>query len=289
MANMREIRARIKSVKSTQQITKAMKMVAAAKLRRTEGGLTGARDFARQSQKILDELLSGENTGFSNRFLEPRQEVRRICYVLFVGSRGLCGVYNHAVLHYAQEVLRKETRPCTVVVCGRWGRDVIAHEGLPVERTFAELSDTPTMADSLEVSDYLKSLYLSGEADEIHLIYQQYRSVLQQSPGRMQLLPAKPESTDETAKDYLFEPDGESVLENLMQLYLNNTVYSVMLEAKVGEHAARMSAMSTAADSTAELIDALSLQLNRVRQAAITTEIAEIVGGASALKTANKE
>lgn len=289
MANMREIRARIKSVKSTQQITKAMKMVAAAKLRRTEGGLTGARDFARQSQKILDELLSGENTGYSNRFLEPRQEVRRICYVLFVGSRGLCGVYNHAVLHYAQEVLRKETRPCTVVVCGRWGRDVIAHEGLPVERTFAELSDTPTMADSLEVSDYLKSLYLSGEADEIHLIYQQYRSVLQQSPGRMQLLPAKPESTDETAKDYLFEPDGESVLENLMQLYLNNTVYSVMLEAKVGEHAARMSAMSTAADSTAELIDALSLQLNRVRQAAITTEIAEIVGGASALKTANKE
>lgn len=289
MANMREIRARIKSVKNTQQITKAMKMVAAAKLRRTEGGMSGAREFARQSQQILNELLSGENTAYSNRFLEPRQEVKRVCYVLFVGSRGLCGVYNHAVLRYAQEVLREEMRPYTVVVCGRWGRDVIAHEGLPVERTFAELSDTPGLADSLTVADYLKSMYLNGEADEIHLIYQQYRSVLQQTPGMVQLLPAKPEASSQTANDYIFEPDGESVLENLMQLYLNNTVYSVMLEAKVGEQAARMTAMSTATDATTELIDELSLKLNRVRQAAITTEIAEIVGGANALKTAKKE
>lgn len=289
MANMREIRARIKSVKNTQQITKAMKMVAAAKLRRTEGGMSGAREFARQSQQILNELLSGENVSYSNRFLEPRQEVKRICYVLFVGSRGLCGVYNHAVLRYAQEVLREETRPCTVVVCGRWGRDVIAHEGLPVEHTFAELSDTPGLVDSLTVADYLKSMYLNGEADEIHLIYQQYRSVLQQTPGMVQLLPAKPETSAQTANNYIFEPDGESVLENLMQLYLNNTVYSVMLEAKVGEQAARMTAMSTATDATTELIDELSLKLNRVRQAAITTEIAEIVGGANALKTAKKD
>lgn len=289
MANMREIRARIKSVKNTQQITKAMKMVAAAKLRRTEGGMSGAREFARQSQQILNELLSGENVSYSNRFLEPRQEVKRVCYVLFVGSRGLCGVYNHAVLRYAQEVLREETRPCTVVVCGRWGRDVIAHEGLPVEHTFAELSDTPGLVDSLTVADYLKSMYLNGEADEIHLIYQQYRSVLQQTPGMVQLLPAKPETSAQTANDYIFEPDGESVLENLMQLYLNNTVYSVMLEAKVGEQAARMTAMSTATDATTELIDELSLKLNRVRQAAITTEIAEIVGGANALKTAKKD
>lgn len=289
MANMREIRARIKSVKNTQQITKAMKMVAAAKLRRTEGGMSGAREFARQSQQILNELLSGENVSYSNRFLEPRQEVKRVCYVLFVGSRGLCGVYNHAVLRYAQEVLREETRPCTVVVCGRWGRDVIAQEGLPVERTFDELSDTPGLADSLTVADYLKSMYLNGEADEIHLIYQRYCSVLQQTPGMVQLLPAKPEVSSQTANDYIFEPDGESVLENLMQLYLNNTVYSVMLEAKVGEQAARMTAMSTATDATTELIDELSLKLNRVRQAAITTEIAEIVGGANALKTAKKK
>ena len=286
MANMREIRARIKSVKSTQQITKAMKMVSAAKLRRTEGSMATVRNFAGQSQHILDELLSGSGVGCANRFLTPREEVRNVCYVLFVGSRGLCGIYNHAVVRYAQEVLAAEPRPYSLVVCGRWGRDVIAHEGLQAERTFADMSDTPTLEDSLELADYLKEKYLTEEADEIHLIYQHYHSVLQQTPASLQLLPAKAEAKGESGGEYIFEPDGETVLENLMQLYLNNTVYSVLLEAKVGEQAARMTAMSTATDATTELIDDLSLQLNRVRQAAITTEIAEIVGGANALDTA---
>ncbi len=285
---MREIRARIKSVKSTQQITKAMKMVSAAKLRRTEGSMATVRHFAGQSQHILDELLSVSGVGCANRFLTPREEVRNVCYVLFVGSRGLCGIYNHAVVRYAQEVLAAETRPYSLVVCGRWGRDVIAYEGLQAERTFADMNDTPTLEDSLALADYLKEKYLKEEADEIHLIYQHYHSVLQQTPAILQLLPAKAEEAKgESGSEYIFEPDGETVLENLMQLYLNNTVYSVLLEAKVGEQAARMTAMSTATDATTELIDDLSLQLNRVRQAAITTEIAEIVGGANALDTAN--
>ena len=249
--------------------------------------MAGVRYFAEQSQAILDELLAGSAGVYSNRFLIPREEVKKVCYVLFVGNRGLCGVYNHAILRYMQEVLEAETRPCEVVVCGRWGRDVIAHEGLPVERTFADMSDTPTLEESLQLADFLKEKYLNEEADEIHLIYQHYHSVLQQNPASLQLLPAKAEAKSETENEYIFEPDGESVLENLMQLYLNNTVYAVMLEAKVGEQAARMTAMSTATDATTDLIDDLSLQLNRVRQAAITTEIAEIVGGANALKTAN--
>lgn len=286
MANMREIRARIKSVKSTQQITKAMKMVSAAKLRRAEGGMAALRNFAEQSQRVLDELLSG-NEHYDNRFLTPREKVRKVCYVLFIGNRGLCGVYNHAVLRYAQEILAAETRPYSLIVCGRWGRDVIAHEGLQVERTFSEINDIPTLKDSLTLSEYLKEKYLQEEVDEIHLIYQRYQSVLQQTPGILQLLPAGAEAKEKTDNEIIFEPDREVVLENLMELYLNNTIYSVMLEAKVGEQAARMTAMSAATDSTTELIDDLSLQFNRVRQAAITTEIAEIVGGANALKTAN--
>lgn len=288
MANMREIHAQIKSVKNTQQITKAMKMVAAAKLRRTEGGMAGIRTFAGQSRKILSDLLSGETAGYTNRFLAPRKEVRRVCYVLFVGSRGLCGIYNHAVLRYAEELLAQETRPYTLVVCGRWGRDVIAHAGLTASRTFDELSDTPTMDEALILSRYLKHLYLQEEADEVHLIYQHYHSALQQTPTVVKLLPAEPESAEGPVSDYLFEPDAESVLENIMQLYLDNTVFSVLLEAKVGEHAARMTAMSTATDATTELIDDLSLELNSLRQAAITTEIAEIVGGANALKQSNQ-
>lgn len=290
MASMREIRARIRSVKNTQQITKTMKMVASAKLHRTQSGLSGIRSFARRSQHVLAELMAGENAGYDNEFLLPRKEVRTVCYVLFVGNRGLCGVYNHAVLRYAQELVQADERPCTVVVCGSWGRDIIAQSGLPVRHTFDALSDTPDMAEALPVADYLKRLYLSGEADEIHLVYQRFRSALQQVPDQVQLLPARlqVQQREEAGNDYIFEPDARSVLENMVQLYLNNMVYSVLLEAKVSEQASRMAAMSAATDATTELINDLSLQLNRVRQAAITTEIAEIVGGANALKKAKK-
>lgn len=290
MASMREIRARIRSVKSTQQITKTMKMVASAKLHRTQSGLSGIRSFARRSQHVLAELMAGENAGYDNEFLLPRKEVRTVCYVLFVGNRGLCGVYNHAVLRYAQELVQADERPCTVVVCGSWGRDIIAQSGLPVRHTFDALSDTPDMAEALPVADYLKRLYLSGEADEIHLVYQRFQSALQQVPDQVQLLAAQlqPQEREEAGNDYIFEPDARSVLENMVQLYLNNMVYSVLLEAKVSEQASRMAAMSAATDATTELINDLSLQLNRVRQAAITTEIAEIVGGANALKKAKK-
>lgn len=290
MASMREIRARIRSVKNTQQITKTMKMVASAKLHRTQSGLSGIRSFARRSQHVLAELMAGENAGYDNEFLLPRKEIRTVCYVLFVGNRGLCGVYNHAVLRYAQELVQADERPCTVVVCGSWGRDIIAQSGLPVRHTFDALSDTPDMAEALPVADYLKRLYLSGEADEIHLVYQRFQSALQQVPDQVQLLPARlqVQQREEAGNDYIFEPDARSVLENMVQLYLNNMVYSVLLEAKVSEQASRMTAMSAATDATTELINDLSLQLNRVRQAAITTEIAEIVGGANALKKAKK-
>lgn len=283
MANIRAIRSRIKSVQSTQQITKAMKMVAVAKLRRTQGGMDAMRLFAEKSQEILDALLAGDHPDFENRFLQPRAGIQRVCYVLFVGNRGLCGVYNSALLRHLTQLLQAETRPYSVVVCGRWGHEALAAGGLPVARTFPELSDTPTMEQALEVSEYLKRMYLSGEADEIHLVYQRYQSALQQTPASLQLLPAQPETRGGAANDYLFEPDQETILENVMQLYLNNTVYSVMLEARVGEHAARMTAMSAATDSTSELIGELQLQLNRARQGAITTEISEIVGGAAAL------
>ena len=287
MANMRAIRSRIKSVQNTQQITKTMKMVAAANLRRTQTGMSAMRTFAEQTQQLMDALLAG-GAQYPNPLLERREDVKNVCYVLFVGNRGLCGMYNHANVRFLQQLCREETRPCSVVVYGRWGRDVIAQSGLNVIETFQEVSDTPTMNDALQLADYLKRMYLSGEADEIHLVYQHFRSVLSQNPTDLQLLPAAPEAKGEPPHDYIFEPDETTILENVLQLYVNNTVLSVMLEAKTGEHAARMTAMSTATDSTRELIAALQLHLNRARQAAITTEISEIVGGANALKKYKK-
>ena len=157
----------------------------------------------------------------------PGARSKRVCYVLFVGNRGLCGVYNHAVLRYAQELVQAEARPCTVVVCGSWGKDIIRQSGLPVQHTFDAISDAPGMAEALPVADYLKRIYLSGQVDEIHLVYQQFCSALQQVPGQVQLLPARLDAheQEEPTNDYIFEPDARSVLENMVQLYLNNMVF----------------------------------------------------------------
>ena len=283
MANMRAIRSRIKSVQNTQQITKTMKMVAAANLRRTQSGMSAMRTFAQQTQQLMDALLSG-GTQYENPLLQPREPAQKVLYVLFVGNRGLCGMYNHTALRFLQQQIQTDGRESSVIVCGRWGKDVIAQTGLNVIDTISDMSDTPSMDQALVLADRLRWMYLNGEADEIHLVYQHFTSVLSQNPMDLQLLPAAPEAKGESPHDFIFEPDQATILANVLQLYLSNTVYSVMLEAKTGEHAARMTAMSTATDSTRELIASLQLHLNRARQAAITTEISEIVGGANALK-----
>lgn len=286
MANMRAIRTRIKSVKNTEQITKAMKMVAVSKLRRTQSGMQAIRPFSEKSQEVMDTLLSSSSVP-ENRFIKPHKEVKKVCYVLFLGNRGLCGAYNSSILHYANSVIKQSGKDYGLVVCGRWGKDVLANSSLKVVKTFSELSDTPSIDEALDVADYLKSLYTSGEYDEVHLIYQHYVTALRQDPMNVQYLPAVPEKSEHKkgpGRIFIFEPDTDSVLESVMQLYLNNKIMSVLLDSKCGEHSARMTAMTAASDSTKTLIAQLDLKLNRARQAAITTEITEIVGGAAALK-----
>lgn len=286
MANMRAIRTRIKSVKNTEQITKAMKMVAVSKLRRTQSGMQAIRPFSEKSQEVMDTLLSSSSVP-ENRFIKPHKEVNKVCYVLFLGNRGLCGAYNSSILHYANSVIKQSGKDYGLVVCGRWGKDVLANSSLKVVKTFSELSDTPNIDEALEVADYLKRLYTSGKYDEVHLIYQHYVTALRQDPMNVQYLPAVPEKSEHKkgpGRIFIFEPDTDSVLESVMQLYLNNKIMSVLLDSKCGEHSARMTAMTAASDSTKTLIAQLDLKLNRARQAAITTEITEIVGGAAALK-----
>ena len=260
MTNLHKIRARIRSVNSTQQITRTMKMIAVSKLRKTQTSLAGVRLFADKSQAVLNALLAGD-ANFEHPYLTPRRHVGRVCYVVFWGNRGLCGAFNQLLLRHLEGLVRAEARPCSVIVCGRWGRDVLAGTDLPVRQIFSDLSDTPTMAEALEIAEELKNLYRSGEADEIHLVYQRFDSVLHQTPVHRQLLPAAPEADAPAANNnYLFVPDAQTVLDNVLELYLNNTVYAVMLEARVGEHAARMTAMTAATDSTAELIEDLNLE-----------------------------
>lgn len=290
MANTHAIKERIKGVESIRQITKSMKMVAASKLRRTQEARGSLELMAVKSREMLEEL-AGSDLETENPFLKERKEIRRVCLVLFVGNRGLCGVYNSSLLRYFEEKLAAAAGGFAVV-CGSWGQDVIEASGMNVKKRFSKLGDVPSAAEAREVADYLKGLYLDGEADEIILVYQKYKSVLQQQPGMTVLLPVRPEKSpgDEENQEaqmtanYSFEPDVETIVEALVQLYISNTIFSVMLEARTGEHAARMTSMTSASDSTEELIEELRLELNHARQAAITTEISEIVGGASALE-----
>ena len=275
MANLRAIRMRIKSVESTRQITKSMKMVAAAKLRKTQLAFGRLRDFSEQSERMLCATASSGTGG--NPFLTRHETDARVCYVLIVGNRGLCGTYNHGLLRFFEALRDKEQRETLLYSVGRWGKDLIG----PVDRHF-EISDTPTAEEAAQLTEALKELYRSGEADEIVLVYQQFKSVLQQNPGTRTLLPlALPEGEGET--QVIYEPDAAAVLDRLTELYLETAVRSAQLEARTGEHAARMTAMTSASDNTEELIAELTLELNLARQAAITTEISEIVGGAAAL------
>ena len=274
MANLRAIRMRIKSVESTRQITRSMKMVAAAKLRKTQSASNRLRDYADKAEQILAALGGGAG---ENPFCKPHGENNKVCYVLLVGNRGLCGTYNHSLLRFFEELRAGEERESLLYVLGRWGRDQIsgAEERL-------ELSDAPTAQEAHDLTEKLKKLYTEGGADEIVLVYQQFKSVLQQSPGTRTLLPLKlPEGGEKG--DVICEPDEKAVLDRLVELTLQTTVHAALLEGRTGEHAARMTAMSSASDNTDELISKLTLELNHARQAAITTEISEIVGGAAAI------
>lgn len=277
---MRAIRNRIKSIESTRQITRSMRMVAASKLRRTQAHWQQLSEFSRISREVLQKLCAAtEKT--KNPLLQPR-EGNRLCLVLFVGNRGLCGAYNSAVVKAAEERIAASDEEISLVVCGRWGKEQIAALGRPVLRVFDALSDNPTAEEAEELSAYLKELYLGGEFSRVELLYEQYRSALTQEPGYLRLLPIERKSGGQKT-DVIFEPDPETLLERLTELVLQNTLHAVLLEAKTSEHTARMTAMSAASDNTDELIAELSLKLNHARQAAITTEITEIVGGSNAL------
>ena len=280
MPNIYAIKARIKSVESTRQVTKSMKMVSTAKLRRTQYTMNRVQPFAEHCRRILECLCSG-GLETEQALMQARTEIKRVCYVLVVGNRGLCGSYNSDILRYMKELAKREEKEFFTVVCGHWGEDVIAQEGLNVKRRFPDLSDTPDRGESGRISDYLKELYRSGQADKIVLVYQRHKGMGQEAVNE-QLLPVVP-LKDVKARDYIFEPDRESLLERVADLYVDNVVYEALLQARTGEHFARMTAMTTATDNTDEIIRKLTQEMNTQRQAQITTQISEVIGGANAL------
>lgn len=281
MANIYAIKARIKGVESTRKITRTMKLVSTSKLHQTQGQLYRLASFAEKCRQSLSLVLAGGG-GEDCPLLQSR-EVKRVCYVLFVGNRGLCGAYNTDALRYLKGLLAKEQAEYFTLLCGRWSGEHRTDRELQVRQCFDDISDVPRPEECRELSDYLQGLYLSGEADRIILVYQ-HREALGQKPGCFQLLPLEREAGENRGGDCIFEPDRQTLVDTLSRMYVDNSLMEALLEAKISEHFARMTAMTNAMDNAEELMKELSLSLNRERQTKITTEISEVVGGAIALR-----
>lgn len=282
MAGVRDIRRRIRSVANMQQITKAMKMVAAAKLRRAQEKVIASRPYAKQIQDVLARLVQAQ-TEMTHPLLEKRP-VKKIGYILVTSDRGLCGGFNANLIRMTRGILEEQKDAQTgLVAVGRKGNDYFGRRKVEVISRFTGLGDNPDFNQARKIAGEIIGLYTSGELDEVYLVYSKFISVLTQEPTLAKLLPIEP-SEEKAGGEYIFEPSPQQMLERLLPSYLESQVFSALLESKASEQGARMTAMDSATENAKEMIDKLTLAMNRARQAAITKEISEIVGGAAALE-----
>ena len=289
MPSLKDIRRRIGSVKKTQQITRAMRMVAAAKLRRAQEAIESARPYAERMRETLAEVAASQGGSAEHPLLAVRESVRKIDLVIVTSDRGLCGAFNANVLKRAEAeiiALTPSAESIGLLVLGRKGieffgrrraRQVVrSHVGVP----------RVDYSHAAAVAARVAERFLSGEADEVVLVHSEFVSTLTQRPRRVRLLPLAPEQNpdpSEAKPPFTIEPDPESFLARLAPKALEVEIYRALLENQAGEHAARMTSMESATRNTEDMISRLTLQYNRARQAAITKELVEIVSGAEAL------
>jgi len=282
--NKKAVLRRIRAVKNIQQITKAMKMVDAAKLRRAQEKVLSARPYARELSKTLGRLVRA-GAGASHPLLAQRTGTPTVCYVVITADRGLAGSYNINVIRKAVAAMKAEVRPLKLVCIGRKGRDYFRKRGIIPILEFTHLGDEMGFHIARDIVGKLVQLYLSGEVDEVRLIYTEFVNAVSQRPVEAQLLPVvTPTGEGHDPVEYIYEPSAEAVLNTLVPRFAETVMHQALLEAKASEHGARMTAMGNATDNAEEMIAKLTLAYNRARQASITTEISEIVGGASALR-----
>jgi F-type H+-transporting ATPase subunit gamma len=289
MASARDLRRRIRGIKNTQQITKAMKMVAAARLRRAQERVTLARPYAAKLEEVIGSLAKAGG-GKSHPMLAKRP-VKKVGYVVISSDRGLAGSFDAQVIRQAvNEIKDKSKDQYTFFTIGRKSRDFFVKRGYPVKGEVVGLSDFPNFADIKQVTESVVKMFEDGAYDEVHIIYNKFKSAISQVAVTKQLLPleevasgAAGASQGQLSAGYVYEPSPEAVLENILPKYAETLIYSAVLESKASEFGARMTAMGNATDNAGEIISNLTLLLNRARQAAITTQITEIVGGAEAL------
>jgi F-type H+-transporting ATPase subunit gamma len=284
--SLRDLRRRVASVRNVRKITQAMKMVAATKLRRAQERAEASRPYAQAVRGVLVRLAASAG-GFRHPFLEARP-VRSVLAVVMTSDRGLAGAYNANLIRAAEALLRDKPDPRLVVV-GRKGRDHFRRRRWSIAAEFVGIGDEARFALAQELAATVTRLYGEGVVDEVYVVYAQFVNALSSRPVAVRLLPLSGEDlageeASRGAGEYLFEPDAGAVLERLLPHYISILLYRGLLEAKASEHGARMAAMDNATKNAEDLIERLTLVVNRVRQAAITKEIAEIIGGANALQ-----
>jgi len=293
MPNLLDIRRRIKSVKNTQQITKAMKMVSAAKLKRAQDRVVTARPFANKMMEVLGELANRTDEDFHHPLLDLRGDERYLL-VLITADKGLCGAFNTNLTKAAQSFIKDNSeKVIEVVAIGRKGRDFFRYRNIPIAAEYIGLTGKGRvdLTEALEVARSIVKTYSEDkEIDKVFLIYNEFKSVLQQRVVLEQLLPvSRTKGQEEETKsqpltlvDYIYEQPPAEIFSRLLPRLVETQIFRALLESVASEQGARMTAMDSASKNASELIDSLTLNMNRVRQAAITNEIIEVVSGAAA-------
>ncbi len=301
MANVRDYRTRIRSVKSTQQITRAMKLVSAAKLRRAQDRILSARPYARKMLEVLSSLAARARP--ERHPLLSRRPEERVLVVVITADKGLCGSFNTNILNRARAFLNERMgstaggegagpgKKVQVDIIGRKARDWFRRRDYAVRRTVVDIFRTVSFEEARGIGGDLIDLFSRGEFDAVYLVYNEFKSVIQQRVVVEPLLPIPraafgPAAFGETGapEDYIYEPDQETLFAALLPKHVMIQVHRALLESAAAEHGARMTAMENATRNAGEMIDSLTLQMNKIRQASITKEILEVVSGAEALK-----
>lgn len=284
MANLKEIRNRINSVSSTMQITSAMKMVSAAKLKKAQDAITAMRPYAEKLTELIQNISATLEENVTNVFAEQRP-VNKVLLVVVTSNRGLCGAFNANVLKKTKERMKfYADKEVEILTIGKKAHDILSKS----EKIFANESqvyDELTFENVADIAQVLMDLYVNENVDRVEILYNQFKNAASQVVMTEQFLPLTPiDSGDENAvADYIFEPSKEEIINSLIPSSLKTQLFKALLDSNAAEHGARMTAMHKATDNAGELRDQLKLTYNKARQAAITNEILEIVGGAEAL------
>ncbi len=301
MATLREVKNRIRSVKNIAQITRALEAVSASRVRRAQARVLASRAFAEKAWEILVNIQAASKSTPLHPLLTSREEVNRVLVVVITSDRGLAGAYNTNILRVAQRFASRLGKPVNYVTVGRKGRDSLARSGADIVASFSDMPAEPKISDITPIARIAMDAYLDGDVDEVLIAYTDFINMLAQRPAVLGWLPLTTDTiaqqvAAEYVKDvaavsggiqnYEYEPSATAVVDEIVPRFTELQLYQALLEAQASEHAARMAAMKNATDNATQLTADLTLQYNKARQASITAEILDIVGGANALQQA---